>query len=409
MTGGSRLRLFPVLVKGGADHCLVIRRDTGKMLRTTPSGVDSIRLLRKGLTIDRTRAVIGAKYGCAADDVDIMPLIHTLLDADFVQAVDGRVVSTPVRHGAWPIWRAYLQLIRAGLTAQMIRWAPITVSLRVMLRRRPNPDTGVVARIARNMRSAPALARAGADIQQLAADNAAILREFYFERLLLALFAPAALDRWLRTRARLVGAAHLNHAAAVGQGVILCAAHLRAYSVIPFLLASRGYAPLVLMDATDDSAQEVRARITQVRRAGYRYAIEPVSVHRGLRTVVRALERGAVVLVLVDTTVNAASAAVTVSFLGAPLRVARGVAWLASRTTASVMPIGIRREGVGYYCAEIGPPLAAAEGADEPTMLGALARRIERDVLAEPASWLKWKDFHVMIGPGHDEHRSAPW
>lgn len=247
------------------------------------------------------------------------------------------------------------------------------------------------------MRRVPVLALPAGDIARTAAENGAVLRGFYFERLLLAGLPPATLDRWLRSRARIDGLAHLDQAVAGGRGVILCAFHVRSYSVIPFILASRGYAQTVLMDATDDSAREIRGRITRLRDAGYPYEIEPVAAHRSVRTVLRRLQQGKIALLLFDSTVTPSQEFARVPFLGASLRVARGVGWLASRACAPVLPVSIRSEATGRYCLEIRDPLTALERSTETATLAALARTLERDVLAQPATWLKWKDFHIMV------------
>ena len=406
--GATRLRLFPLLVKAGAGQYLVIRRDTGRMLRTTESGVESIRLLRKGLTIDGTRAAVGAKYGCAAADVDIMPLITRLLDADFVEAIDDRTISARRAIGVWAWCRRHAMFLLAPMLSKVIRWAPIGVSVRLILRRRPSRDPVAVEQIARNMRRVPALAAGGVDIDRLAAENGAALRGFYFERLLLAGLTPASLDHWLRTRARVDGLAHLEGALAGGRGAILCAFHMTSYSMIPFVLASRGYPQTVLMDATDDSAREVRARITQVQDAGYPYAIEPVAAHRSARIVLRRLQGGTPALLLFDPTVPPSRKHATVPFLGASLRVARGLARLALRTSVPVLPVCIRSEGTGRYRIEIRSPLTEPERATEQTMLAALARTLESEVLARPATWLKWRDFHNMADyqSGHHQQES---
>lgn len=401
MTGATRLRLFPIMVTGGPDRYLVIRRDTGKILQTTASGIESIKLLRKGLTVDATRAAIGVKYGCAAVDVDIMPLLESLIAADFVEAIDGRTISVRQRHGVWASWRRYGAYRLAQIAMTLVRRAPIGVSTRLVLRRRPSRDPVVVEQVARNMRRVPALARAADDIERQAAENGAVLRGFFLERLLLAGLPPATLDRWLRTRARVDGLAHLDRAVARGQGVILCGFHVASYSMIPFILACRGYAQTVLMDATDDSAREIRGRIAQIRDAGYAYEIEPVAAERGARTILRGVQHGAIVLLLFDATVKPSREHAKVPFLGASLRVARGVAWLASRTSAPVLPVSIRGEGTGRYCLEIREPLTELERSTEYTTLAALARVLERDVLDQPAAWLKWKDLHIIA-----EHES---
>jgi lauroyl/myristoyl acyltransferase len=248
------------------------------------------------------------------------------------------------------------------------------------------------------MRSAAVLALRDDALPTLAAHNSAALRDFYFERTLLAALPPAKLDRWMKRGVGIDGLEHLDRAIASGRGVMLCAAHVSAYSIVPFALAARGYAQTMLMDATNDSAHEVRARVAEIAAAGYPYRLSPVPSDRGVRILVRELQDGKTVLLLIDPTLADARDHVKVPFLGGQLRLARGIAWLALRTLASVVPVSIMVEAAGRYRIQLHAPLTDAERASEDALLSALARGLERDVRARPAAWLKWKDFHIMVG-----------
>jgi lauroyl/myristoyl acyltransferase len=397
LTGESRLRIFPTIVKPSAGQYLVIRRDTGTMVQTTESGVESIRLLQQGLTIDGTRAAIGGKYGCDPSDVDIMPLVECLLASDFVAQIDGRTIarSSPrlvrVLRG---MWMAY---VYAPLLSILIRRAPLSVTLRLLLRVRKASSPLLFRTVTENMRRVPAVARPGVDLGRLAAANCAALKGFYFERLLLAALPPARLDRWLRTRAGVEGAAHLDRAIAAGRGTILCAFHTASYSMVPFILAARGYAQTILMEASAESASQVRARLDEIQHAGYPYALEPVAVEHGLRGLVRALNRGGTVLLLFDPTIGEGDQHLKTPFLGGSLRVARGIAWLAARTAAPLLPLTLSSEPHGRYRVAIHPPLTAENSEGAEGVVAALAGVLEAEVLARPEAWLKWKDVHQMV------------
>ena len=396
ITGDTRLRLFPISVKPSADRFLVIRRDTGRMLQTTESGIESIGLLRKGLTIDAARGALGQKYGCDPAEVDIMPLVECLLASDFVEAVDDRTISLR----QWRLGRvlrgAYSNYVHAPALAKLIRWAPVAVSARAMIRSKPSRDRALLQQIETSMRSAPALGVLDDEIPALAARNSAALRDFYFERTLLAALPPARLDRWMKRRVRIEGLDHLDRAIASGRGVMLCAAHVSAYSIVPFALAARGYAQTMLMDATEDSAHEVRARVSEIIDAGYPYGLTPVATDRGVRILVRDLQHGKTVYLLIDPTPADARDHFDVPFLGRELRLARGIAWLALRTEAAVLPVSVRVEDTARYAIQLHAPIAEEERASEHALLTALGRSLERAVRARPAAWLKWKDFGMM-------------
>jgi lauroyl/myristoyl acyltransferase len=396
ITGDTRLRLFPISIKPSADRFLVIRRDTGRMLQTTESGVESISLLRKGLSVDATRGALGHKYGCDLAAVDIMPLIECLLESDFVEAVDGKTIS--VRE--WRVGRvlrtAYTTYVYAPVLARLIRWAPVAISARVMLRSKPARDARLLHQIEQNMRAAPSMGLEVEAIPHLAARSSAALRDFYFERTLIAALPPRKLHRWMQRGVQLEGLEHLNRAVASERGVMLCAAHVSAYSIVPFALATRGYAQSMLMDATDDSIHETQSVIAAVVQAGYPCALTPVASDRGVRALVRELQHGKTVYLLIDPTPVESRDHVTVPFLGVQLRLPRGIAWLALRTQAAVIPVSVEVVSVGQYRVQLHAPLRDEQRTDEHTLLAALGETLDRDVRARPAAWLKWKDFGIM-------------
>lgn len=398
ITGDTRLRLFPISVKSSADRFLVIRRDNGRMLQTTESGVESIGLLRKGLSVDATRGALGRKYGCDPADVDIMPLIECLLASDFVEAVDGTTISVRQWRVGKVLRTAYTTYVYAPMVGKLIRWAPVAISVRVMLRSQPARDARLLQQIEQNMRTAPSIASEAEAIPHLAARNSAALRDFYFERTLIAALPPRKLHRWMQRGVQVDGLDHLDRAIASGRGVMLCAAHVSAYSIVPFALAARGYPQSMLLDATHDSIHEIRSVVDGIVAAGYPCGLTPVPSDRGVRVLVRDLQQGRTVYLLIDPTPADSRDHLNVPFLGGELRLPRGIAWLALRANAVVMPVSIEVVCPGRYRVELHAPLTNDQRTSEQTLVAALAQTLERDVKARPAAWLKWKDFGMMCG-----------
>jgi lauroyl/myristoyl acyltransferase len=152
----------------------------------------------------------------------------------------------------------------------------------------------------------------------------------------------------------------------------------------------------MLMDATDDSLREVRAVVAGVVAAGHPCGLTPVPSDRGVRVLVRDLQHGKTVYLLIDPTPSAGRDHIDVPFLGQHLRLARGVAWLALRTGAAVIPVSVHAGRAGKCHIELHTPLTGAERESEQSLLSSLAQTLERDVRVRPAAWLKWKDFHLM-------------
>lgn len=361
IAGTARVRLFALTFQtAGQDH-VVVRRDTGRMLKTSQAGVEAIRLLRRGLTLDAVRGVVGRSNGCDPADVDLSPLLDSLVAADFVAAIDGRKLA--VRR---PSFRdraraMFVTSVQAPLISTMIRRAPLDVTLRVLLR--PTCDS---------------------------------LRRHYIERLLLAVLPPRRLEQWLRRRSSVAGAHHLDAALAEGSGALLCASHMTSYSMLPFVLAARGYAQTVLMLAGDEAIKQIEQRLRDLRQAGYDYPMEVAGVGFGMRSLVRTLRRGGTVLLLFDATVPQGRDYLEMPFLGASLRVAKGAGWLAWRTGARVLPVNVQSQAGGRCHVAIHPalPMGGSREADCVTdVLRRLTAVLEQDVQARPEQWLKWKDY----------------
>lgn len=368
ITATTRVRLFRLAFQPAGSDYVVVRRDTGRMLQTSRAGVEAIKLLRRGLTLDAVRGVVGRANGCDPADVDLSPLIESLVAADFVAAVDGRKLAVGQPSFRDRACATLATSIQAPLMSTMIRYAPLDLTLRVLLRPTCSP-----------------------------------LRRHYIERLLLAVLPPRRLEKWLRRRSSVAGTHHLDTALAEGNGAILCASHVTSYSMLPFVLAARGYAQTVLMLADDEATKRIRQRLRELRQAGYDYPMEIAGVGFGMRALVRTLTRGGTVLLLFDATVAEGHEHLDMPFLGATLRVAKGVGWLAWRTGARVLPVSVQSQPGGRCHVAIHPPLPMESGSRETDCVAQVLRRLtavlEKDVEANPEQWLKWKDYRPGESP----------
>ena len=95
ITGATRVRLFRLRVQAAGQNYFVIRRDTGRMLQTSQVGVEAIRLLNRGLTLEAVQQAVGRTHGCDPADVDLTPLIQSLVAVDLVSAIDDQKLSVP--------------------------------------------------------------------------------------------------------------------------------------------------------------------------------------------------------------------------------------------------------------------------------------------------------------------------
>ncbi|MFF2076797.1 hypothetical protein ACFVXG_18800 [Kitasatospora sp. NPDC058162] len=86
----------PLGMREDAGEWVVGRADTGDFVALPPSGVQAIRLLQSGLTVDETAARIHRDSGRR---IAVAPFVESLTRLGFVRSVDGRPVDSapPVR------------------------------------------------------------------------------------------------------------------------------------------------------------------------------------------------------------------------------------------------------------------------------------------------------------------------
>jgi KDO2-lipid IV(A) lauroyltransferase len=79
---------------------------------------------------------------------------------------------------------------------------------------------------------------------------------------------------------------------------------------------------------------------------------------------------------------------VFVPFFGVPASTSKGLALLALRTGAPVVPVFLRREPDGRHCMDVRPPLPAPPDEDVLTYTAAFNAAIEAAIRRAPEQWL---------------------
>jgi KDO2-lipid IV(A) lauroyltransferase len=102
--------------------------------------------------------------------------------------------------------------------------------------------------------------------------------------------------------------------------------------------------------------------------------------------VLQALRQGRMVGILLDQ--NAArSEGVFVPFFGVPASTSKGLALIALRTRAPVVPVFIRRLGAGRHRVEVGAALPPPADDDVVAYTAAFNRAIEAAIRQAPEQW----------------------
>jgi KDO2-lipid IV(A) lauroyltransferase len=203
------------------------------------------------------------------------------------------------------------------------------------------------------------------------------------------LFRPTQV---MLSRVRVEGREHFQAAAARGRGVLILTGHFGNWEL---LAAAHGLAGLPLSIVTrpldhpllDDLAARFR------RRSG----AELIDKRQAVREVLTALRRQRMVGILLDQNATRAEG-VFVPFFGSPASTSKGLALLALRTGAPVVPVFLRREPDGGHCMEVGAALPPPEDGLVTSYTVTFNRVLEATIRRAPEQWL-WM---------HDRWRTRP-
>ena len=407
VTDPSTLALAPFFVKREGEGYTVISRRSRRAISTSQAGVEAIRLLAEGRTVEHTKDVLGRRYGQPAHAIDLTPLLETLLSSGFVRSLDGRPVASGDErvHGALRLWLALV--LWGPLIERALRHLPPRLALPLAYRwfaRAPHP--ALERRIADHLRRAPGLVLTDSDVARIASDNAQALHKQFCDRLLAGSLPERRRRRWLSRQVRVSGLEHLVSAAAGKRGTILCSFHLGSYGLLPLVLGARGVAVTVYAGLGEDARANMAAWLTDRARRGDDYPVRIIGGSMGLRTLARCLTRGETVLLYCDPAPGeigegpAARGQVGVPFLGTRIWAARGVAWLARKTGATLLPAVLLWEGRHGHHLLIEPALAAPAGSDRSdsdAVLVAVYGALERYVRKAPEQWLRWREFRDLV------------
>jgi hypothetical protein len=219
ITDASRVQLFALTTTGAKDYYIATRLVTGTSISTSEQGLEGIRLLSGGLTLDVVKSALGTKYGCDPSTVDLSELLESLAYADFIRSIDGNrftKTTTPMMRVV-TIWVA--TRIGAKLLAWLARDCPLWLTLQTLYMRWHPRDARLLDRIVMNLQAAPTLGLAPGEAEATAARNYDNLRRAEIDELLLSALRPSTFQTWLTTYVRVSGLEHLERARTSGAGI----------------------------------------------------------------------------------------------------------------------------------------------------------------------------------------------
>ncbi len=204
------------------------------------------------------------------------------------------------------------------------------------------------------------------------------------------------------------GLEHLQAALAQGRGVILVTAHFGNWELMGAMLGAYNL-PLTVI--ARDSQERLTASL--VNRARESQGTEVLD-RDDARAMLRALRANRILGILPDQ--HAADNYIIVDFLGRPAATAVGVATLAARTGAPVVPGFCVRRTDGGFDATFYPPLNLANSGDREADVRAntilVNQVIEAQIRAQPEQWLwlhrRWKVDESTTTPSSATSDSFP-
>ncbi len=197
--------------------------------------------------------------------------------------------------------------------------------------------------------------------------------------------SPAVLLSRLEVR----GAEHLAAAMAGGRGLLFLTAHYGNWELLAASHALERW-PLSVMVRPLDSA----LLDPLIERLRLRCGAEIISKRDGLRGALDALRRERMVGILLDQN-STHREGVFAPFFGIPASTNRGLAVIALRTGAPVVPVFIRRLPGGRHVVQAEPPIPPPADGDPVAFTAAFNRAIELAIRQAPEQWFwlhrRWK------------------
>ena len=207
---------------------------------------------------------------------------------------------------------------------------------------------------------------------------------------------PEGLHRIVECR----GLENLQAAQARGHGVILFTGHLGVWELSSFALSAFGYPLSFLVRRIDNPLVE-----RMIEKTRTRFGNRSIDKRAAMRPMVRTLRAGGTLGILVDLNTQPHEG-IFVDFFGIPASTASGLAALALRTGAEVLPVFAPwDEEQQRFVLYIDPPLAIPRTGDEKEDIRQLTSNftsvVEKYVRRYPQQWL-WIHKRWNTRPGND-------
>jgi KDO2-lipid IV(A) lauroyltransferase len=192
------------------------------------------------------------------------------------------------------------------------------------------------------------------------------------------------------------GLEHLDSALARGKGAFLLSAHLGNFDLAGRALAARGYAVSAVLRAQRNPW--IWRRLTAERA---RVGVRSIDHRRALGPILRALRAGGAIAILNDQ-YSRRSQGVLVPFFGVRASTSAGLATLALRTGAPILPSFATRDGADHHSVAIEPPIEPPVAGERDAAIAELTARcnaaIEAAIRKHPEQYM-WAQRRFRHSP----------
>jgi KDO2-lipid IV(A) lauroyltransferase len=228
----------------------------------------------------------------------------------------------------------------------------------------------------------------------------------------------AHLPRWTASdlQALMAGATgweHVEEALGSGKGAIFITPHFGNWDIAGWYFGQR-HDFMAIVEALNPPELDV---LVQGWRKAKGMGIVPLA--GAARSVMRALQRGGIVALVVDRPTHATGEGVAVRFFGEWTRVPAGAARFALRSGAPVVAAGVWRTPQNTYQAIAMPPMyfspssdPAARGTDETRVMQRIIEEIECMIRTHPDQWYMFRQMwpqprlaRWQVPDGEDDRR----
>lgn len=200
----------------------------------------------------------------------------------------------------------------------------------------------------------------------------------------------SAIERAVEVR----GVEHLHAAMALGRGAVAVGFHIGNIDLGAAVLAQVGYPVNVVVDTF--RPPRLDALIQGAREAK---GLKLIPLDQAPRRALRVLRSKEILALLMDK--PAPGEGVVVDFLGGPIEIPAGAAFLALKTGAPIVPCVVVRTGVGRYLAEVAPFVdpRAVPDADVAAVTQRAIGALERWVCRWPEQWYPFRTMWLADVP----------